>query len=118
MRYQEIQIYIPFRYIISNSIAFLEPLSIVLRNMVIILMIPAKMTTPGFLKAYDIIVAIHDVTDTILSSDSNFNVNPVMSQKFGNSSISMREVMITSILERFNQKNCSFEGWSWFKLNN
>ena len=81
-------------------------------------MMPAKMTTPGFLKDYDIILAVHDVTNTILSSDSNFNVNAVMSQKFGNSSISMREVMITSILEGFDQKNCSFEGWSSFKLNN
>ena len=48
--YQEIQIYIPFRYIISNSIAFLEPLRIVLINMVTILMMLAKMTTPAFLK--------------------------------------------------------------------
>ena len=28
--------------------------------------------------------------------------------KFGNSSISVREVIITSILYRFDQKNCSF----------
>ena len=30
----------------------------------------------------------------------------------------MIEVIITSILERFDQKNDFFEGWSWFKFNN
>ena len=38
--------------------------------------------------------------------------------KFGNSSISMREVIIISILQGFDQKNCFFERWSWFKFNN
>ena len=39
-------------------------------------------------------------------------------QKFGNSSISMREVIITSILYKFDQKKHIFEGWSWFKFIN
>ena len=30
----------------------------------------------------------------------------------------MREVIITSTLEGFDQRNHFFEGWSWFKLNN
>ena len=30
----------------------------------------------------------------------------------------MREVITTSILEGFDQKNRFFEGWSWFKFNN
>ena len=38
--------------------------------------------------------------------------------KFGNCSISMREVIITSILQAFDQKNRFFEKWSWFKFNN
>ena len=38
--------------------------------------------------------------------------------KFGNPSISMREVIITSNLYRFDQKNHLFEGWYWFKFNN
>ena len=38
--------------------------------------------------------------------------------KFGNSSISVTEVIITSILKRFDHKNYFFEGWSWFKFNN
>ena len=30
----------------------------------------------------------------------------------------MGEVMTTRILKGFDQKNCFFEGWSWFKFNN
>ena len=72
--------------------------------MVTILMMSAKMATPGLLKkdflkkGYDVIIFAHDVTNTILSRDSNYNVNVVMWPKFGNSSISVREVIITSIL--------------------
>ena len=33
-------------------------------------------------------------------------------------SISVREIIITSILKGFDQKNRFFEGWSWFKFNN
>ena len=38
--------------------------------------------------------------------------------KFINSSNHMRKVIITSILQRFDQKNHFSEEWSWFKLNN
>ena len=42
-----------------------------------------------------------------------------MWRKFGNSSISVREVIITSILYKdLTRKNTFFEGWSWFKFNN
>ena len=68
-------------------------------------MMPAKMATPGLFKikifwkkAYGVIVSAHDVTNTILSGNSNYNVNVVMWQKFGNSTISFREVILTSIL--------------------
>ena len=53
----------------------------------------------SFLKnGYGAIIFVHDVTNKILSHDSNYNVNVVMRTKFGNSDISMREVNITSIL--------------------
>ena len=62
------------------------------------------MATTGFLniktfwnRAYDIIISVHDVTNKILSHDSNYIVEVVIWPKFGNSSISMRED-ITSIL--------------------
>ena len=68
-------------------------------------MMSAKMATPGlrkikvfWKKGYDVIIFVNDVTNKILSRDSNYIVDVVMWPKFGNSSISMREVIITSIL--------------------
>ena len=89
----------------SNSFNFFESLKVVLKNMVTISMMSAKMATPGLLKikvfwniGYDVIIYVHDVTNKILSRDSNYIVDVVMWPKFGNSSISMREVITTSIL--------------------
>ena len=69
------------------------------------LMISAKMATPGLLKTtafwnkgYDVIIYFHDVTNKILLPDLNYIVDVVMWPKFDNFSISMREVIITSIL--------------------
>ena len=83
--------------------------------MVTIFMMSAKMATTELLKiklfrkkAYDVILSAHDLTNKILSRDSNYNINIVMWPKFGNSSISVIEVIITSV----------FEGKSWFKFNN
>ena len=68
-------------------------------------MMSAKMATPDLLKTtvfwnngYEVITPVHDVTNKILSRDSNYIVDVVMWPKFGNSSISMREVIITSIV--------------------
>ena len=73
--------------------------------MVIILMMSAKIAIPGLLKTtvlwnkgYDIIILVHDVTNKMLSRDTNYIVVVVMWPKFGNSSISTREVIIISIL--------------------
>ena len=73
-----------------------------------------KMATPGLLKikifwkkAFDGIISAHDITKTILSPDSNDNVNLVIWPNFGNSSISVREFIITLILQGF--ENC----FSW-----
>ena len=49
-------------------------------------------------KGYDVIIFVHEVTSKILSRDSYYTVDVVIWPKFGNSSISMREVIITSIL--------------------
>ena len=83
--------------------------------MVIILMMSAKMATPGLLKitvfwnkGYDVIISVDDVTNKILSRDSNYIIDVVMWPKFGNCSISMRKVIITSILKGFDQKNHFF----------
>ena len=68
-------------------------------------MMLAKMATPGLLKIkvfrnkdYYVIISVHDVTKKIFLYDSNYIVDVAMWPKFGNSGISMREVIITSIL--------------------
>ena len=78
---------------------------IIIIMMVIILMMSAKMATPGpfkitvfWNKGYDVIISVYEVTNKILSRDSNYIVDAVMWSKVVNSSISIREVIITSIL--------------------
>ena len=72
--------------------------------MVTILMIPAKLATLGLLsirlfgnKSYGVIITVHDVSNRVLSRESNHIVDMVMWPKSGNSSMSMTEVIITSI---------------------
>ena len=52
----------------------------------------------------------HDVTSKILSHDSNSIVDVIMCPKFDNSSLSMREVIITSILKDMTRKTMFYEG--------
>ena len=67
-------------------LTFLESLKTFLINMVTILTMSAKMATQGLLKikkgflrkGYDVIIFVHDVTNKILSCDSNHIVNVVM----------------------------------------
>ena len=68
-------------------------------------MMSANLATLRFLKinvfwnkGYDIIIFVHDVTSRTLSRNKNYIVGVAMWLKFGNSSISLREVIITSIL--------------------
>ena len=68
-------------------------------------MISAKMATPDLLKitvfwnkSYDVKIVVVDVTKKKLSRDSNYIVDVFIWPKFGNSSISLREVITTSIL--------------------
>ena len=65
----------------------------------------AKMATPVFLKMtvfwnkdYGVIISVDDVTNKILSRDSNYTVHISMWPKFGNSSVAMKEVNKISIL--------------------
>ena len=73
--------------------------------MATILTMSAKTATLGLLKIkvfsnkdYDVIVSVHDAINKILSRDSDYIVYVVMWLKFGNSNISVREVIITLIL--------------------
>ena len=65
-------------------------------------MMSAKIVTPGLLKitvfwneCQDVIISVNDVTNKILSRDWNYIVDVFMWPKFGNCSISMREVTTT-----------------------
>ena len=98
-------------------LAFLESLKIFVINLVIIFMMPAKKATPGLLKitvfwnkSYGVIIFVDDVTNKILSRDSNYILDMFMWPKFGNCRISTREVVTTSILYEFDQKNLFFWG--------
>ena len=73
--------------------------------MAAILMMSAKLAIPGLLKikvfwnkGYGVIICAFDVTNKILSHDSYCIIDVVMWLKFGNASISVTEVVITSIL--------------------
>ena len=88
-----------------SLLTFPETLKIFWINLVLILMMSAKMATPGLLKltifwnnVYDVITRVDDISNKISSSDSNYVVDLFMWPKFGNSSISMREVITTSTL--------------------
>ena len=77
-----------------------------------------KMTTLDLLKikvlwnkgCYGVIIYIHDVTNKFLSREPNYIVDLFMWPKFGNSNISVREDIITSVLEGFDKKNYFFWG--------
>ena len=68
----------------------------------------SKMATLGFFeinvlwnKSYDVIISghnIHNITNKMFTRDSIYIAGDVMWSKFGNSSISIREVIIISIL--------------------
>ena len=67
-------------------------------------MLSAKMATLDLLniivfwnKDYDVIIPVDDVTNKILSIGPNYIVYAFMWPKFGSSSLSMREVITTSI---------------------
>ena len=64
----------------------------------------AELVTPGLLeiklfqnKGYDIIIFDYNVTKKMSSKDSNYIVYVIMSPKFGNTSISVSEFIVTSI---------------------
>ena len=71
--------------------------------MVTVLMMPAKMDTLDlkinvfWYKGYEVIISIQDVTNKSLSRDSNYIVDVVTLPKFGNCSITMREVNFTRL---------------------
>ena len=68
-------------------------------------MMSGKLATLGLLKVklfwskgYGFMIFAHEVTKQIFTRGSNYIVDVAMLPKLGNSSISMREVIITTIL--------------------
>ena len=64
----------------------------------LIKMLAILMRSVFWKKAYDAIISLHDVTNKNYHGTQIIIVDVVMWPKFDNSSISMREVIITSIL--------------------
>ena len=63
-------------------------------------MMPAKLAHLGLYKikafwnkVYDVTISVYDVTNKVLLRDSNYTVDVILWPKFGNSIISMREVI-------------------------
>ena len=88
---------------------------VLLINLVAILMMSAKLVTLGLFKVkilwnegYVVKVFVHCATNKILSCDSIYNVDVVFWPKFGNSSISMKELIITLISSIYWQEKPAF----------
>ena len=86
-------------------LTFFQSLKVSLRNRLPILIISAKLATLGLFKikviwkkGFDVTFSVHEVTNEILSRDSNYIIDVVMWPTSGISSISMKEFIITSIL--------------------
>ena len=105
-------------------LTFLESLKNVFINMVTTLIMPAKIATLGLLKTkvfwnkgYGVIISVHNLINENFSSDSNYIVDVVIRQKFGNSGISRKEVTIILIsYVRIWPEKTLFEGCSWLKF--
>ena len=78
--------------------------------MVKILMMSAKMATPVFWNKDHYVIYYYDVINITSSHESNYIMYVLMWPKFGNSRICIREVIITSVLQGFDQKNRFFWG--------
>lgn len=68
------------------------------------------MATPGLLKVtvihnkgYNVMISAHDVTNKVLSPNSNYIVDKFMRPKF---------------VKNLSKKTDFFEGWSWFQFTN
>ena len=80
--------------LIKNSLDFSWVFKNSFNKNVTILMMSTKTATPNLLKINVFWNKDYDVSNKILSRDSNYIVDVVMWPKFGNFSISMREVII------------------------
>ena len=104
---------------------FLASLKIVLINMVSILMITAKIATPGFLKIKIFFKKAYGVIVFSMTSPTEFYhvIQIIMYMWFCDPILVtlafLREKLsYTQFYNDLTKKTAFFEGWSWFKLNN
>ena len=69
-------------------------------------------------KVYDVIISAHDVTNKILSCDSNYIVDAVLQQSFVTLAFPQEKLSYLHFYKDLIRKNNFFEGWSWLKFNN
>ena len=81
---------LPLPKVCHTYLTVIKSSKVVLINMVAILMILAKLAPLGLLKTkifwnkgYDVILSVYDVTDKLLSLDSNYIVDAIMWSTFG-----------------------------------
>ena len=112
---------------VTHSLSFpvISIFYIFLINVVSILMMLAKLATPDFLKImifqnkdFEAIIFVHGMSNKVLSCDSNYTVFVVLWPKFGNSIISMKEVLELQFYKDLTRKTSFFEGCFCFKFNN
>ena len=69
-------------------------------------------------KGCDVITFDYDVTNKIISRESNYAVDVVVWPMFGNSSNSMKKLSWPQFYKNLSRKTEFCEGCSWFKFNN
>ena len=69
-------------------------------------------------KDYAVKISVHDITNKILSRDSNYIVDVVMWPKFGNSRILRGKLSEPQFYKDLTKKKIFFEGCFWFRFNN
>ena len=94
-------------------------------NMNAMLMMSPKLAIPDLFKItvlwskdYDVTISVYEVIIKILLRDSNYIVNVILWPKFGNCSISTRELIIALILIGLDWKSSFWKRWPCFESNN
>ena len=89
------------------------------------LMMSAKMATPGFLKitvfwdkGYDVTIFVDDVTNKILSRDSNYIVDASCDQSLVTVAFLWEELSQPQFYKGLTRKIAFLGRCSWFKFNN
>ena len=90
-------------------LTFIESLEVILINVIATLMMSRPVWRKIFHnKGYEVTISVKDFTKKLSSCDSDHIVEVVMWRKFGNSSFSRREVIITYFFLRISPEKLMF----------